>query len=94
MSVSAGSPLAFAVRHINASAKIPVDQDTLLAALLADRAPEAWAHHVRAFYDETDVETLSDLVRSGDITYDRLAGGARACLPPGHETRQWLDERG
>ncbi|GEO98979.1 hypothetical protein [Methylobacterium haplocladii] len=90
---AAERPLAFAVRHINASARDPIDAPTLLAALMAETVPAAFTHHVRAFFDEVEIETIGDLVRSGAVTYPILARGARRCLAPGHETRQWLDER-
>ncbi|GJE56590.1 MULTISPECIES: hypothetical protein [Methylobacterium] len=90
---AAERPLALAVRHINASARDPIDGPTLLAALNAERVPAPYAHHVRAFFDEAEIETIGDLVRGGAVTYPTLARGARRCLPPGHETRAWLDER-
>lgn len=85
--------LAFAARHINASAREPVGEEALLAALLSDNVPAGLRHHLRAFFDETDVETLSDLARSGLVSYARLAAGARRFLPDDHDTRHWLDER-
>ncbi len=90
---AAERPLAFAVRHINASARDPIDSHTLLAALTAERVPAAYEHHVRAFFDEVEIETIGDLVRSGAVTFSVLAHGARRCLPSGHETCVWLDER-
>ena len=87
------SAATFAVRHINVSAARPIEASTLLAAIQSGSAPSEWSHHLHAFFDETDLETLSDIVRSGALTYAQLARGARAHLPPGHETRLWLDER-
>jgi len=86
-------PLAFAVRHINASSPDPIDADSLLTALRSDLAPSRYEHHVRDFLDETDVETLSDLVRTGAVSYRMLAVHAGRYLAPGHETWIWLDER-
>lgn len=85
--------LGFAVRHINASARMPIDVPTLLDALVTHAVPAQYEHHLRAFYDEVEIETLSDLARSEAVTYAGLAAGARRFLPPGHETREWLDER-
>ncbi|MGU3540897.1 hypothetical protein [Methylobacterium sp. A54F] len=85
--------LALAARHIGASVPDPIGTADLLAALNAPDVPAAFEHHVRAFFDEVEVETISDLVRSGAISYPVLARGARRCLPPRHDTRRWLDER-
>ena len=48
---------------------------------------------VREFLNEAELETLSDLVTSGAISYDQLADAASLHLPSGHETRRWLDDR-
>lgn len=85
--------LALAARHINASAREPISEDALLAALLSDGVPVGAVHHLRAFFDETEVETLGDLARSGLVSYAKLAAGARRVLPDDHDTRHWLDER-
>lgn len=86
-------PLAFAVAHINASTRDPIDAASLLAALTAEVVPPEHEHHVRDFLDETDIDILSDLVRGGTLTYAALARLGRRYLPPDHETRIWLDER-
>ena len=86
-------PLAFAVAHINASTRDPIDAAALLAALNSDVVPPEHKHHVRDFLDETAVESLSDLVRGGVLTYPALARLGRRYLPADHETRVWLDER-
>lgn len=93
MNVGAARSLAFAVRHLNASARDPIDADSLLDALRSDEPPARYRHHVRDFLDETEVETLSDLVRSSAITYAALARHAGRCLAADHETRTWLDDR-
>lgn len=85
--------LSFAVRHLNASSPDPIDEKALLTALRSNSAPERYEHHVRDFLDETEVETLSDLVRSEADTYRMLARHAGRYLPLGHETRIWLHER-
>ena len=48
---------------------------------------------MRDFLNETDVETLSDLLRTGAVSYRMLAVHAGRYLEPGHATRIWLDER-
>ncbi len=88
----AARALALIVGHINASSRDRVSATELLGALRGDRLPLAMESHVRAVLNETDVETLSDLVRSGAVGYDRLATHAAALLPPDHETRLWLEE--
>lgn len=93
MNVGAARALAFAVRHLNASARDPIDEASLLDALRSDEPPARYRHHVRDFLDETELETLSDLVRSGAITYARLAHHAGRDLAADHETRTWLDDR-
>jgi hypothetical protein len=86
-------PLAFAVAHINASARHRIDAASLLAACGRTWCPPEHEHRVRDFLYETEVETLSDLVRGGAVTYDALARLAARYLPATHETRTWLDER-
>ena len=86
-------PLALAVRHINASARHAIGENALLRALTSDVVPPEYEHHVRAFFDEIEVETLSDLVRSGAVTYPVLARKAASHLDTNHDTRRWLDER-
>jgi hypothetical protein len=88
---AAERPLVLAVRHINASVPDPIDAETLLAALTVRDG--ACAAHLYAFFDEVEIETISDLARSGAVSYAVLAEGARGCLPPDHATRIWLDER-
>ena len=85
--------LAFAARHINASARDQITEEALLHALVSDSISTGLGHHLRAFFDETDVETFSDLARSGLVSYAQLAAGARRFLPNEHDTRRWLDER-
>ena len=87
------SALAIPVRHINASARDPISEETLLTALTGDDLPPRWEHHIRAFFDETDLISLGNLVRSRVITYERLARRARHLLPPRHPTLQWLEAR-
>lgn len=87
------TPLTFAVRHINSSSPVPIAEADLLAALTADETSFLWQHHAHAFFDETDIETLSDIVRSGILSYAQLARGGHRHLPPDHKTRLWLDER-
>ncbi|MDP4025893.1 hypothetical protein Q8W71_24995 [Methylobacterium sp. NEAU 140] len=89
----AGRALALATGHVNASAPTPIAPQDLLRALNAGVAPRGFEEHVFAFFDEVEVETMSDLVRAGSTTYERLAAGARRHLPEGHGTRRWLDER-
>ena len=84
---AAERPLA--VRHINASIPDPDDAAALPAALTAPDG--ACPPDLYAFFDE--VETLSDLARSGAVGYAALAQGARRCLPPDDATRLRLDER-
>jgi hypothetical protein len=86
-------PLAFAVAHINASTRDRIDAASLLAALRAEVVPPEHEHHVRDFLYETEVETLSDLVRGGAVSYAALARLAERYLPAAHDTRTWLDER-
>lgn len=86
-------PLAFAVCHINASARELISPEALLASLVAESIPPEHAHHVQAFFDEVEVEALSDLARSGAVTYADLSRHARRCLAVDHETRTWLDDR-
>ena len=86
---AAERPLA--VRHINASIPDPVDAAALPAAL--DAPDGACPPDLYAFFDEVEVETLSDLARSGAVGYAALAQGARRCLPPDDATRLRLDER-
>lgn len=93
MTPDARQALDFAIRHINASAHDPIEPDTLLSALRTEVVPQSCEHHVHAFFDETEIETMSDLVRGGALSYAVLARGARRWLPPAHNTRRWLDER-
>lgn len=97
MSASNGSEadqaIAFAARHINASAREAISPDALLAALTGDRVPPEHIHHIQAFFDEVEVETLSDLARCGAVAYADLSRHARRFLPSSHETRTWLDDR-
>lgn len=82
--------LALAVGHVNVSARHPVSAAAVLAALRSDIVPAALVTPVRALLDETDIETLSDLVLSGAIGYADLGRHAAALLEADHETRLWL----
>ena len=85
--------LAAAIRHVNVSTPLAIDEASLLRAIEQDDIPSGFIHHVHAFIDETDTATLSDIVTSGLATYGQLARLADRLLPNGHDTRRWLDGR-
>ena len=85
--------LAAAIRHVNVSTPLAIDEASLLRAIEVGDVPPGLGHHVHAFIDETDTATLSDIVTSGVATYGQLARLADRLLPDGHDTRRWLDGR-
>ncbi len=85
--------LALAARHINASTPHAISEDVLLGALRTGCVPPGFEHHLFAFFDETDLATVMDLVISGAVGYGQLAALADRLLRPGHATRTWLDAR-
>ena len=85
--------LALAARHINASTPRAIPEDVLLGALQTGCVPPGFEHHLFAFFDETDLATVADLVISGAVGYGQLAALADRLLRPGHATRTWLDAR-
>lgn len=98
MTVSTAPPevdrlMRLVVRHLNASVPDPISTGELIHVLRTNQVPEHRREHVFAFFDETEVETLSDLVRAGAVTYADLRAGALRELPPAHETRRWIVER-
>ena len=86
-------PLAMIARHVNASTPSAVPEETLLGAFRTGEVPPAFTHHVRAALDETDQETMMDLVLSGAVSYGGLAALADRLLPENHGNRRWLDAR-
>ena len=85
--------LALAARPINASTPRAIPGDVLLGALRTGCVPPGFEHHLFAFFDETDLATVADLVISGAVGYGQLAALADRLLRPGHATRAWLDAR-
>lgn len=85
--------LSFAVGHINVSSRHPVSAEELLCSLLCVDPYHADTAHVAAFFEDTDLATICDLVITGVISYKQLAEAAALHLPEDHETMRWLDER-
>ena len=82
-----------AIGHLNGSLPHNVSERELLCSLLDIQPFSIDRVCVREFLNEAELETLSDLVTSGAISYDQLADAASLHLPSGHETRRWLDDR-
>ena len=93
LSPDAERALALAVGHVNVSARDPVDPLSLLSAIRSAAQSTALDLHLQVFFQETEIETLSDLVRSGAIDYPTLAAGARRFIPRDHPDSRWLDGR-
>ncbi len=85
--------LALAVRHVNASTRVPITEAALRTVVVTGDIPHEFEHHVSAFIDETDRATLCDLVLSRATTYGKLASLADRLLPPEHTNRRWLHDR-
>ena len=85
--------LRVAIGHLNVSLPHNVSERELLCSLLDIQPFSIDRVCVREFLNEAELETLSDLVTSGAISYDQLADAASLHLPSGHETRRWLDDR-
>lgn len=85
--------LRVAIGHLNVSLPDSVSEQELLGSLLDIRPFSTDRVCVREFLNEAELETLSDLVASGAISYGQLADAASLHLPSGHETRRWLDDR-
>ena len=85
--------LRVAIGHLNVSLPHNVSERELLCSLLDIQPFSIDRGCVREFLNEAELETLSDLVTSGAISYDQLADAASLHLPSGHETRRWLDDR-
>jgi hypothetical protein len=85
--------LALATRHVNASTPVAIPEAVLLRALRTGIIPPGYKHHVFAVLDETDTATLADLVISGAVTFEQLAGLADQLLPFAHPSRVWLNGR-
>ena len=84
--------LRVAIGHLNVSLPHNVSERELLCSLLDIQPFSIDRVCVREFLNEAELETLSDLVTSGAISYDQLADAASLHLPSGHETRRWLDD--
>ena len=82
-----------AIGHLNASLPHNVSERELRCSLLDIQPFSIDRVCVREFLNEAELETLSDLVTSGAISYAQLADAASLHLPSGHETRRWLDDR-
>lgn len=89
----ASRAIAAAVGHVNVSMPSAMTTDDLLAALRADPVDPAWTHHLHAVLDETAIEILADLVRSGAVSHVSLLQLARPLLRPDHPTLRWLAAR-
>lgn len=85
--------LRFAVRHLNASLPDKITEEELLGSLLSIEPYAPDRLYIGEFLNEIDLETLSDLVTAGGVSYAELAHAASLHLPFDHETRRWIDDR-
>ena len=82
--------LALAARHINALTPRAIPEDVLLGALRTGCVPPGFEHHLFAFFDETDLATVADLVISRAGGYGQVAALADRLLRSGHAIRTCL----
>lgn len=84
--------LAFILGTINAPRPHPIDGETLLDCLLADRPSKEWAPHMEALFSEVSIEALHRLVLSGACGFEDLRHAAYIWRIDKNERTAWIEE--
>lgn len=84
--------IEIAVRQINASCPEKINAALLVACLKAGTCREKWKPHIWAFLEELPIPLIHDIVLSGVLTFEELAGAVEIWECNDGPTTEWIRE--
>jgi len=84
--------IEIAVRQINASCPEKIDAALLIRCLKAGKCEEKWKPHLWAFLEELPIPLIHDIVLSGVLTFEEIAGATEIWECSDGPTTEWIRE--
>lgn len=82
-----------ALTTVNAPLPFPIDGQTLISCLRLVETDMKWRPHVRAFFRETGLEIVMDMVVEGSVTFDNLSKAIQFWnVDEDFENARWIRE--